>query len=874
VGLFFGFHGRLSPAGNALPEGFSTEGFFYLDKRSGQAYPVIVKALVRAAAVLFIVVAGAIGIGLGLSLAETINIQNVENLREFNPALPTKILDSSGEVITEYVSDEKRELIALNELPRHLILAVLTREDPDFYNHKGFSIRAITRAVYGQITRRPRGGGSTITQQVAGTLYCNRMEKKLSRKIKELWWALQMERRFTKNEILEIYLNYMPMGPGTFGVEASSQYFFGHSAREITLAEAAVLVVQLSSPRNYNPLQYPNVAMGRQQDVLNKMVEAGYVGKEEADNSFQEYWKNYDYTRVSASAYYSKEDKAPWFSEYVRRQLEDLMYGEMDYYRDGYTVQTTLNLRFQNLAESSMTAGIARANKMFQAASNSKFTKAEDVYVPIVNLLTLTFNLGGVQAAGAGQEERRAVNRYTKTINPIVDMASLIFDLPGLDPLTSASYGQMKAISEENVVEGALVVLENDTGYIRAIIGGSKYDAGNQLIRASQAKVMPGSAFKPLYYSAAIDSRQFTMASLIYDLPMAFPTASGIPYIPNNYSGNWRGPVLLYEALALSLNIPALKVLDGIGFDAAINRSAILLGITDAEEKRRTFPRVYPMGLGTIGVSPLQMARAFAIFANEGREVTPIAIRTVEDRDGRIIIDNERDIRLAQRQMGSGIQIVSPQNAYIMNRLMAQTISIGTLASGTGFGSKLNVTDSRGVSYRIAAAGKTGTTQNWSDAWAVGYTPYYTIAIWFGFDKPGNTLGPNGTGAQLCGPIWGDLMHEYNQGLPRRDFPRPPGVVDATVCRASGRLPVDECPARVTLSFLSGTVPASLCDQHGPNADSSFMVPGRLQNNTMWGNDFTSDLQMPSLPPELSNDSSKTTPGMGIELPGHNPLTE
>ena len=844
-----------------------------LDKRSGRTYPVLVKALVRAAAVLFIVVAGAIGIGLGLSLAETINIQNVENLREFNPALPTKILDSSGDVITEYVSDEKRELIGLNELPRHLILAVLTREDPDFYNHKGFSIRAITRAVYGQITRRPRGGGSTITQQVAGTLYCNRMEKKLSRKIKELWWALQMERRFTKNEILEIYLNYMPMGPGTYGVEASSQYFFGHSAREITLAEAAVLVVQLSSPRNYNPLQYPNVAMGRQQDVLNKMVEAGYAGKEEADSSFQEYWANYDYTRVSASAYYSKEDKAPWFSEYVRRQLEDLMYGEMDYYRDGYTVQTTLDLRFQNLAESSMTAGIARANKLFQAASNSKFTKAEDVYVPIVNLLTLAFNLGGVQAAGAGQEERRAVNRYTKTINPVVDMASLIFDLPGLDPLTTASYGQMKVISEENLVEGALVVLENDTGYIKAIIGGSKYDAVNQLIRASQAKVMPGSAFKPLYYSAAIDSRQFTMSSLIYDLPMVFPTASGVPYIPNNYSGNWRGPVLLYEALALSLNIPALKVLDGIGFDAAINRSAVLLGITDAEEKRRTFPRVYPMGLGTIGVSPLQMARAFAIFANEGRDVTPIAIRTVEDRDGRVIIDNERDIRLAQRQMGSSVQIVSPQNAYIMSRLMAQTISIGTLASGTGFGSKLNVTDNRGAGYRIAAAGKTGTTQNWSDAWAVGYTPYYTIAIWFGFDKPGNTLGPNGTGAQICGPIWGDLMHEYNQGLPRRDFRRPPGVVDATVCRASGLLPTNDCPARVTLSFLSGTVPASPCDQHGPNAVSPFVVPGGLQNNAVLWDDFTSGLQMPSLPPELSNDSPKT-PGMGIELPGHNPLTE
>jgi penicillin-binding protein 1A len=837
----------------------------------------------RIAVVFIFFMACVIGIGLGLSLAETENIKNVENLRDFNPALPTKVLDSEGDLITEYVSDEKRELISLSELPRHLILAVLTREDPDFYNHKGFSIRAILRAVLGQITGINRGGGSTITQQVAGTLYCNRMERTLSRKIRELWWALQMERRFTKNEILEIYLNYMAMGPGTYGVEASSQYFFGHSARDVSLAEAAVLVVQLSSPSNFNPLQNPNVAMGRQRDVLNKMVEAGYASREEADASFQEYWDSYDYTRVAASAYYSRDDKAPWFSEYVRRQLDDFMYGEMDYYRDGYTVHTTLDLRFQKLAETSMTAGINKANAMFRASSGAKFTKAEDTYIPIVNLLTLTFNLGGIYAAGEGQDERRAMNKYTKTLNPVVDMVSLIFDLPELEPMAKASYGQLKSITEENIVEGAMVVLENDTGYIKAIVGGSQFNATNQLIRATQAKVMPGSAFKPLYYSAAIDSQQFTMASLLNDSPIVFETATGVPYLPNNYAGGWHGPVLLFEALAMSYNIPALKILDGIGFDAAINRSAALLNITDPEEKRRTFPRVYPMGLGIIGISPLQLARAFAVFANEGRDVTPIALKTVEDRNGRIIIDHERDVRLAQQQMGSGIQIISPQNAYIMTRLLSQTISIGTLASGTAYGSKLNVADDKGTVYRIPAGGKTGTTQNWSDAWAVGSTPYYTLAIWFGFDKAGNSLGPNGTGAQICGPIWGDLMHEYNQGLPRRDFPRPSGVVDAVVCRASGLLPTEDCPVLIGLSFLAGTVPTEPCDQHGPNANSRFQITAGLQTSaTLWGDDFTSELKMPALPPELMRDMPQdfnrqvenASPGMGIELPSYNPLLD
>ncbi|MDR3166978.1 MAG: transglycosylase domain-containing protein, partial [Treponema sp.] len=216
--------------------------------------------VVRFLAALTIILAVVIGISLGLSLAETTNIINQENFQEFAPALPTKILDINGTLITEFSADEKRELVSLSELPRHLIYAVLAREDPDFYNHKGFSIRGIARAVYGQLTGRNLGGGSTITQQVAGTLYTDRTEYTLSRKIRELWWAFQMERRYTKNEILEIYLNYMYMGPGTYGVEAASTYFFGHSAREISLAEAAILVIQLSSPSRYNPLDNPNTA--------------------------------------------------------------------------------------------------------------------------------------------------------------------------------------------------------------------------------------------------------------------------------------------------------------------------------------------------------------------------------------------------------------------------------------------------------------------------------------------------------------------------------------------------------------------------------------------------------------------------------------
>lgn len=797
-----------------------------------------------------VITAVVIGIGLGLSLAETTNVKNQENFREFAPALPTRILDINGTPITEFSSDEKREMVALSELPRHLIYAALAREDPDFYNHKGFSVRAIARAAAGQLLHKNWGGGSTITQQVAGTLYTDRTEKTIRRKIVELWWAFQMERRYTKNEILEIYLNYMIMGPGVYGVEAASNYFFNHSAREISLAEAAILVIQLSSPTRYNPLNNPNEAMARQQVVLDRMIELGYATREEADASFNEYWDNYDYTRASTAAYYNRVDAAPWFSEYVRRELDGMMYGTMDYYRDGYTVHTTLNLKHQEAAAKFMNEGLERANKEFSRSNSTRFVEAERTYIPIVNMLTLLFDFEDIHATASAQSEQKALSRYTKTINPIVDMAALAFGIQDLKVLTNSAYGDLKTSTEQNVVEGALIAIENDTGYITAIIGGSKYDESNQLIRATQGNIQPGSSFKPLYYSAAIDSRKLTASSLIYDVPIVFHNEDGTPYIPLNFRGEWKGSVLVYEALMHSMNVPSLKVLDTIGFDAAIDRAAALLDITDPNQIRRTFPRVYPLGLGIISASPLRMARAFAVFANQGRDVSPMAIRSVDDRNGRLVLDPEREVRLRQQRMANS-QVISPQNAYIMTSMLKKTVEQGTLANPSGWGAKFTFKDDKGKSFRMPMAGKTGTPQNWSDAWTVGYSAYYTTAIWFGFDKPGNSLGVNLTGSTLAGPVWADFMREVHQGLPYRDFVKPTsGIIDVTVCVKSGLLKTAACnEGDVTLPFLEGTQPGEYCNIHGNTAYNAPSTVNFRGSSTMGLNDdvLLGSLRMPTL---------------------------
>ncbi|MFW5643546.1 MAG: penicillin-binding protein 1A [Alkalispirochaeta sp.] len=787
----------------------------------------------------------ALGTATGVAIASVRNIGELDRVSEQVSALPSQILDRNGRLITEFFSDENRELVTIDELPRHLIYALITREDQTFFEHGGFSFRGTARAAWNVLTNNYFSGGSTITQQLAGHVYTDRNEISITRKLKELWWALQMERQFTKYEILEQYLNRMWFGHGNYGIEAASQFYFGHSATELSVAESVMLVIQLANPSLYSPIRRPNEARQMQRIVLNQMVELGFATQEDVDLSFDEYWINYDFTRANTStAFFEREDRAPFFSEYVRFQLENrYLLGSLDINKDGFVVHTTLDLDFQDAADRYMKAGIARANSIYRANTSTRIEYGDEL-VPIIDLLSLGFNLPDLRVGDAKQRQN-ARREFQEAINPALDMMSLVFatnDQGGLRRATRIAYSRSDTEAQRTTVEGALITLENDTGHLLAMVGGREFESRNQFNRAVDAAIEPGSSFKPLYYVAAIEDQVITPATMVYDSPVVFWNDDGSPYTPENYRGEWEGPVLVRYALAHSMNVPSLKVLDRVGFDSALSMAAALLGIPEQDMERRNLVRKYPVGLGIVEVAPIEMAKAYATIANQGREVTPIAVQYIEDRTGRVILEPEAEFRREQRRSGGPRQIVSPQAAYVLTDILQTTVQSGTLRYARNLAGD----------FDQPTAGKTGTTQNWADAWTLGFTPYYTTAIWFGFDRGGtNSLGVNQTGAVTSGPVWAQYMKDIHEGLPPREFVRPDGIVEVTVTERSGLLPPGNYSgSTVEEVFIAGTQPTEFDRLEEFERQQEPVLVDRLRSN-LYNTSYSLDSAAPVTRPDL-----------------------
>lgn len=740
------------------------------------------------------------GVTTGLISSSEWHMEQV--LENYEPVLPTRIYDRKGRLISEFYGNQNRKILSARDLPAHVIYALISREDRNFFRHRGLDAAGFSRAFLFRLIGQNRGGGSSLTQQTSGMIFCDRSEITYSRKIKELWYAFLMEEFYSKEQILEQYMNDATLGYGTNGFEAASNFYFDKPAKEMTPAEAAVLVVCLSNPSRFNLISHIDNARSRQAEVMKQMVRSGYLTKEESDASFNEFWDSYDYTRfVNGSSYEANEKQAPYFSEYVRIQLTKMLYGSTDINTDGFIVNTSLDLDYQKVAESVMTQGIRRINNDFR--QNTKGGNERDLsgLLPILTSLAYVTDIPALAERG-DQRGQKAMETYDSEINPLLHLVSLLVSEPGLHYSTADRAQYLRRTNERNTVEGAFICVENGTGAILAMVGGSDF-LTKENNRATNAMVTPGSSIKPLIYSAGISAKVITPATYLSDTPRVYFSEQNDPYIPRNYGGRWYGDMLARKALAFSMNIPAVDVLERVGFEPAIDRITKMLGTYDKRFDKQAYPRVYPLALGIIQTNPYQMARAYSVFANGGKAVDPIAIVAVRNRNGEVVIDNLSENERIRTSNPALYNIMSEQDAYVMTDMLRSTLTIGTMRIRAAAVNHFN---------GMPMAVKTGTTDNWGDVWTVGFSPYMTTAIWYGFDYPGLSLGANITGESHSGKSWCDYMYEIHKTLPIREFTRPStGLANVAVCTLSGALPSASCPNTATEIFIAGTQPREEC---------------------------------------------------------------
>ena len=618
------------------------------------------------------------------------SLPSVTQLESFEPSVGSKIYDENDEPITEF-HVERRIFVTLAQMPPTLKEAVIATEDARFYSHFGVDPMGIARAVY-QNFRRGRivEGGSTITQQLAKVLFLT-PDRSLDRKLKEAVLAVELERRYSKDRILEMYLNQIYFGHGAFGVEAASRTFFGKGVSDLAPAECALLAGLPKAPTTYSPFEHPEAAMRRRAIVLTRMVDTGVIKPKEA--------KHLSGTNLGLVPPERRRTTGQYYLEYVLQYLE-AQFGADLVFKGGLHVYTTLSPMLQLKAESSLREGL-RALQTRRASAADK---------------------------DAPPPERP---------------------------------------------EGALLALEPQTGYIRAMVGGYDFFK-SEFNRAVQARRQPGSAFKPFVYMAALESGQ-TPASVVDDSPIQYPLAGGKIWRPDNYDRKFRGPITYQQALEESINVAAIRVQERTGIRRTVD-IARRLGVDSPLQENLS------IALGTSDLTLLELTSAYGALANQGMWIRPTAIRYILDAQHKLLEEN----------VPQGRQALPPDLAYVITHMME-----GTVERGTGQAAKA-------LGRPVAA--KTGTTNDYSNAWFIGFTPTLATGVWVGYDRP-RSLGKDETGSRVAVPIWTAFMKEALAGKPVEDFPVPEGVVVMPVdLSASGT-----CARLVPMAFLAGTEPRSPC---------------------------------------------------------------
>jgi penicillin-binding protein 1A len=699
---------------------------------------VIFAVLVLASAV--------IGAFAGLLLVYSTDLPQVEELEHYRPSAITELYDDKGRVIGSFAL-QRRVVVGYNDIPKVLRDAIISTEDKDFEKHWGIDFFRVAGAAWRDLSSSSRAqGASTLTMQLSRNLFLS-PDKKFSRKLQEIMLSMQIERRFTKEQIFTMYCNQIFLGHGAYGFEAGAEYYFNKHARELTLDEAAVLAGLPKAPSFYSPVNNPERALRRRNLVLNNMMEDGKITAEQAANAKAQ--------PIRLNIGSDPNSLAPYYVEEIRRYLER-KYGSDQVHEGGLKVYTSLDMDLQAAANAAVLNGLAAYERRHGwrgdlmnvvAAGDDLNTWQHGDWKNPVNIGTYIHALvTNVTAAAATIK----FGRYTAQIGPegvkwtgrktpqqILAPGDIVYV-----KVTELGPGEQARVSleQDSGTQGALIAIDNATGDIKAMVGGRDFEI-SKFNRATQAYRQVGSSFKPYVYTAAIDTGA-SPDDIILDAPISFRTASGT-YTPHNYDGKFEGNITLRRALAQSRNIPALKVAEQVGIRKVIDY-AHRFGITTE------IPPYLPIALGAADMLLVEHTAAFTTFPNDGVRVSPRYILKVEDYSGRVLEENYPEVH----------DVISARTARVMTSLLREVVLHGTAMRAN----KLN----------HPLAGKTGTTNDFTDAWFVGFSPSITTGVWMGFDDKGRSLGNKESGGVAALPIWMDFMREAIKEHPNEDFAPPP----------------------------------------------------------------------------------------------------
>jgi penicillin-binding protein 1A len=760
---------------------------------------VVIRVARRAGLLALFVVAALSGTLGGLVFVYADDVAAISALDDYRPSTITRLLSMDGQQIGEFAT-ERRMVIGYEDIAPVLRQAIIASEDAGFENHFGISVpRLVVTAIRDIGSGHRMRGASTITQQVArmlflqdymrGGVFARSGTEGLERKIKEWLLAFQLEKRYTKREILAFYANHVPLDHGAYGVEAAARMYFDKSARELSLEEAASIVAIIPTPSRLSPFRNPEQNLARRNNyVLRRMTEEGYITPEEAADAARRPLVLQGQPAVAPSL-------APYFVEEIRKTLEQ-KYGADALYQAGLRVQTTLDVTLQEAANRALDRGLRRLDKRrsgYRGAARNILADGKDLATFRHERWFQAILAGDIVPAVVTfvPESRERANARVRIASHEIELPASAFQWTRRSsPATLFKVGDVIEVEvrelagevpaavileQRPLVEGALLAIDNETGQVRALVGGFDF-MRSKFNRATQAHRQVGSLFKPIVYTAAID-RGFTPVSIFVDEPVAYEPGPNQPlYEPLNYDRKFEGPVTLRHALEDSRNIPAVKAMEAIG-PTEVVRYAKQFGF------KGDYQPFLSLALGAAEATLVEVTSAYTAFPNRGVRMEPYSIVSIADRDGNVLEETRPD----------GHEAIRADTAFVMTNLLR-----GVVLHGTGAAAK---------ELDWPLAGKTGTMDEYTDAWFVGFDPKITVGVWVGYDEK-KPLGNGETGAQAALPIWIDFMRAYIEARGDRDAP--------PAFDAPGNIVFVTLESGVSEAFINGTQPAELAPGDQP----------------------------------------------------------